>query len=168
MPSKTDMPSREQIEAEAAQAAARAAELRERLHRHDAEEARRRYEGERAWDEAFVADFSIAALDADVDQAREQLDQTLAESPVVAALVAHAVALNRRRTLTYEARSAAMRLDPTLPDQNQHPLPEAFALPPSDMLATAVDRLVAQQLAADRAEREAARVAAGDAAAGTA
>ncbi len=167
MPKNDPEPTRDQLQAEAEQHLLKAAELRRQLEERAAEEQRRRAQGERAWDEEFIAAHPRATLNAQVDQARERLDQALVDSPLVAAISDFATAEARRRTLSYELQSAQLRLDPRAADRGTAPLPDAYVLSPADRLAAAVDQAVADRLAADAAQREADRAAAGERAAGT-
>ena len=157
MTTKTTAPlTREQIEKRAAEDAAVLAEF----HRQDQEQeqaaARRRAEAQREWDQRFVAGFSRAALEADVDRTRAALDQALAENPLTLALVDHLVALRRRSHALLEHNAALARLGrPTAAasvDTELQRLDE-YLLPVASRLAT---ELVAAEMADLHASRDAA------------
>src|SRR5215210_9562215 len=108
MPPKTiaPMPTRDEIEQEAAAAEQRAAALREQLWREDQAKIQRQYEAQARWDEDFADSVSRTALDADVDQARAALDQALADDPTVQALAGYLAALRRRSHMILEHNGA--------------------------------------------------------------
>ncbi len=143
------LPTREQIEQQAAELAAQIDAYRQQDAREEQERQRRRAEAEREYDQQAVAIFSHAALTDDVARARAQFDAALADTPVVRALADYMTALQRRRALTYEYSSALNRLG--LPDVPGHALPRAELGPVENLIAAAVQRLVAERIDEERA-----------------
>ncbi len=156
MPSRTEQPpTREQIEAQAADLNARLAAIHEEDRREQEQADRRRAEAQRQFDEQFVADFSRAALEADVDQARAELDQALADDPIVQALASYLASLRRRSHGLLEHSSALARLgrpaDAPQAVATELERLDEYLLPVAARIAT--DR-VAAELAAFHARRE--------------
>ncbi len=158
-PTVTDaLPTREDLERQAAEVAEQLAALRQQQEQQEQQERQRRAQAEAEYDQQAVAAFSRAALDNEVAQAREQFDEALARTPVVAAMADYLYALQRRRTATYEHGSALTRLgQPGIPG---HDLPRAELGPVEDLIAAAVQRIVAARTAADAAKAAADREAA--------
>ncbi len=124
-PTVTDaLPTREDLERQAAQVAEQLAALRQQ---QEQQEQQRRARAEQEYDREQIANYSRAALDNKVAQARAQFDEALANTPLVRALADYLYAQQRRRTATYEHASALTRLgQPGIPG---HDLPRANSAP---------------------------------------
>ncbi len=151
------LPSREELERQAAEVGAQLDALRHQDAQREQEEQHRRAQAERAYDRQQAAGFSRAALDAEVARAHAAFDAALAKTPLVIALADYLTALQRRRSAVYEHLSVLNRLG--------HPtegasIPPAELGPVQDIVAAAVQRLVAARTDADAmsfaAHREAA------------
>ncbi len=143
------LPTREQLEQQAAAVAAQLDVLRQQQEQQDQQERQRRAHAEAEYDQQQAAAFSRAALDNEVAQARAQFDEALASTPLVQALSDWATALQRRRNAVYEHASALTRLgQPSIPG---HDLPPAEIGPVEDVIAAAVRRIVAARTDADAA-----------------
>ncbi len=157
-PAVTDaLPTREDLERQAAEVGAQLDALRQQEMQREQEEQHRRAQAERAYDVQQAGAYSRTALDAEVAQARAAFDQQLADTPLVQALVDRAVALQRRRNAVYEHVSALNRLGRPTEGVDY---PPADIGPVQDIVAAAVQRLVAARTDADAmsfaAHREAA------------
>ncbi len=149
-PTVTDaLPTREDLERQAAQVAAQLDALRQQQERQEQQERQRRAHAEQEYDQEQVAAFSRAALNNEVAQARAEFDEALANTPLVRALADYLTALQRRRTATYEHASALTRLG--LPGVAGHDLPRAELGPVEDLIAAAVQRIVTERTDADAA-----------------
>lgn len=131
---------------------AQAAEADAGCRRRAAEMADRQNARQAAWDERFVAAWDPKALEAEVERTAAELEQAIAEDPVVVALTAYYHAQSRRRWLTAELFGALDRLGrPTAGAQ----LPPT-ATPPSAeaLVGGVVERRSADMGAAERADME--------------
>lgn len=159
MTKTTTLPTREQIEQEAAAAATRAAELRDQLWQEDQAAHERKLAAQRAFDEQLVAGFSRADVEAEVDQSRAAFDEALATNPLVLALAAYLESLRRRSHAVQEHMSALGRLGrPTAPP-NAGPT-ELYDL--EGTIFRAAERIAADRVAAEQSDLHARRDAAGD------
>ncbi len=158
MPTTDPMPTREQIEQQAAELAAQLDAYRQQDAREEQERQQRRAQAEHEYDQQQAAGYSRSALDAQVARARAEFDQQLADTPLVQALADWAVALQRRRNAVYEYSNALMRLG--LPGVPGHDLPPAELGPVEDLVAAAVRRIVTERTDADAAALAAQREAA--------
>ncbi len=113
MPKMTtpEQKTREQLEAEAADLAARLDAIRQEEARRQQEEAQRLAQAEQDWDQQAVAAYSREALDAEVAQAEQAFRDALAETPLVRAMAGYLAVLQRRRTAVYNHQSTLGRLD---------------------------------------------------------
>ncbi len=149
MPTTDPMPTREDLERQAAEVGAQLDAIRQQQERQEQQERQRRAHAEQAYDQEQITAFSRAALDNEVAQARAQFDEALASTPLVRALADYLTALQRRRTATYEHASALTRLG--LPGIAGHDLPRAELGPVEDLIAAAVQRIVTERIDADAA-----------------
>ncbi len=143
------LPTREELEQQAAAVAAQLDALRQQQERQEQQERQRRAHAEAEYDRQAAAAFSRAQLDNEVAQAREQFDEALANTPLVQALSDYLTALQRRRTATYEHGNVLNRLG--LPGIAGHDLPRAELGPIEDHVAAAVQKLVTARIDAERA-----------------
>ncbi len=149
MPTADPMPTREQLEQQAAELSAKLDVLRQQQDQREQQERQRRAQAEHEYDQQAVAAFSRAQLDNEVAQARAQFDAAVAGTPLVQALADYLYALQRRRTATYENGSARTRLG--LPAPAGHDLPRAELGAVEDIIAAAVRHLVTARTDADAA-----------------
>jgi hypothetical protein len=160
MPTKT-APTREQIEAQAADINTKLAAFHAEDQRQAEEDDRRRAAAQQQWDEQFVTTISRSRLNADVDQARAELDAALADNPLVVALADYLTALRRRSHVIQEQNAALARLDrPTAP----RGAGLATEVHPDEMvslIAQAMTRIATERVGAEMADLHAARDAAG-------
>lgn len=127
------------------------AELRRQADEKRAELAAR----QEAWDRQFVEQWDRPGLDAEVERTTAELGEALRADPLVQALAAVFHARSRRRVLSFELTSAMSRLGrdvsgASLPDP---PGPPSVA----ELVATTVERMSAELIAAEKAQLEAAR-----------
>ncbi len=158
-PTVTDpLPTREDLERQAAEVGAQLDAIRQQQELQEQQERQRRAHAEQAYDQEQITAFSRAALDNEVAQAREQFDEALARTPVVAAMADYLYALQRRRTATYEYGSARTRLGQ--PGPAGHDLPRAELGAVQDIVAAAAQQIVTARTDADAAKAAADREAA--------
>ncbi len=157
MPTTHPMPTREQLEQQAAELSAKLDVLRQQQDQREQQERQRRAQAEAEYDRQAVANYSRRELDAEVAQARIAFDAALASTPLVTALADYLTALQRRRTATYEHGSALNRLGQ--PGPAGHDLPRAELGPVEDIVAAAVQRIVTARTDADAAKAAADREA---------
>lgn len=153
------MPTRAQMEQEAATAASRAEELQQQLLVADQQDHARRLDAQRRFDERHVAGFSRAAIEAEVDRARAELDLALAENPLVIALADYLSALRRRSHAVLEQSSALSRLGQPSGIPTAGPT-ELAGL--EEYVVRAAERIATERIGAELAEFHARRDAAGD------
>jgi hypothetical protein len=159
---KIDAPlTREQIEAQAADINTKLAAFHAEDERRAQEEYRRRAAAQQQWDEQFVATISRSRLNADVDQARAELDAGLADNPLVVALAGYLTALRRRSHVLQEQNAALARLGrPTAPRDAGLPT-EVTATELTEFIAQAMTRIASSRVSAEMNELHARRDAAG-------
>ncbi len=156
---KTVPLTREQVEQQAADLNAQLAAIREQERLEQEAAADRRAAAQQQFDEQFVAGFSRAALEADVDQARAALDETLAADPLTLALADYLTALRRRSHLFLEQSAALGRLG--------QPVPAPHALGTElqridEYVLPIASRIATERVAAEMADLHARRETAGD------
>ena len=156
---KTTPPTPEQLRAQAEQLDAEAAQLRQELQRQADEERQRRHAAGLAWDEQYVAGFSRARVEADVDQAKAALDRALAENPLVLALADYLAALRRRSHAVAEHMSALNRLGRGAGPPNAGPTELANV---DEYVIRSAERIASDRVAAELADLHASRDAAAD------
>lgn len=91
-----------QLQAQAAEYAQRAADVRAELGRRAAQQAQERAERERAAAAARVSEFSRARLDQEVADARRVFDAELAANPLIRTIADYLTAMGRRDELVNE------------------------------------------------------------------
>ncbi len=158
MPKTTTIPSRQEIEQQAAELKAKLDVFREQDQQQAVEDHRRKLAAQQEFDEQQVASYSRAAVEADVGQARAALDEALAANPLVVALADHLASLRRRSHAVHEHMATLGRLGrPTAP-------PNAGPTELLDLEGTifrAAERIAADRVAAEQSELHARRNAAG-------
>lgn len=159
MPKTTTIPSREQIEQQAGELAAKLDAFREQDQQQAAEDHRRKVEAQREWDEQLVAGYNRTAIDAEAEQAKAAFDQALAANPLVLALADYAAAMRRRSHRLHEYMAARGRLGlPTAP-----PDVVVTDLAHLDEYVTrTAERIAGDLIGAENADLHAGRDAAGD------
>ncbi|MDP9458998.1 MAG: hypothetical protein M3Q22_01685 [Actinomycetota bacterium] len=160
MPKMTTTPeqrTREQLEAEAADLAARLDAIRQEEFRRQQEEAQRLAQAEQDWDRQAAAGYDRKALDAEAARAEQAFRDAIATTPLVQAMAAYLTALQRRRTAVSEHYSTLDRLghdtsrwNPADPSQ----YPTAELGPVQDYVTAAVQRLVTEQLDGELLDRD--------------
>lgn len=161
MPKTTPEPTLEELEAQAAELAARLDELHAEQQRAAEAEAARRAAAEAEFDRQFIATVSIADLEAEANQAAEPLYQALADDPLILALVGYSSTLRRKAHLHTEVSNARMRLGL----QGLGPMIGPTGISPAglpDILARVVDRITTDRVNGEIADLHARRTAAGD------
>ncbi len=148
-PTVTDtLPSREQIEQQAAELAAQIAAYQQQDLQEEQERQLRRTQAEHEFDQQRAANYSRRELDAEVARARAEFDDSLAETALVRTLADWAVALQRRRDAVYEHVSRLNRLGRPTEGVDY---PPAELGPVQDVIAAAVQQLVTERVGAERA-----------------
>ncbi len=100
---------RETLEDRAARVAAELAAIREEESKHQQAELERLAQHHASFDAAIVADYDRAALDAEVEAARQALHQVIAEHPLTQALKGYYFAASRRREVVDQHFAALAR-----------------------------------------------------------
>ncbi len=159
-PTVTDaLPTREDLERQAAEVGAQLNALRQQEMQSEQEQQRRRAQAEHEFDRQQAAAWSRKALDAEVAQARAAFDAALAGNALVRALADWATALQRRRNAVYDHVFALNRLGRPAEGVDY---PPADIGPVQDVIAAAVQRIVTERTDADAAALAAQREAAID------
>jgi hypothetical protein len=160
MPTKTTL-TREQIEAQAADINTKLAAFHAEDQRQAEEQEQRRHAAQRQFDEQLVESTSVAHLNANVEQARADLDAALADNPLVQALSGYLTALRRRSNLLFEVNSARNRLGQPATSRPSGMTTEVTGAEIVDFIAQAVARVATDRVGAEMAELHARRDAAG-------
>ena len=159
MPSKTTLPTREEVEAQAADLAAQLDTYRQQDQQQAAEDHRRKLAAQQEFDEQTAAGFSRAQVEAEVDRARAAFDEALATNPLVLALADYLASLRRRSHAMHEHMATLGRLGrPTAPP-NAGPT-ELYDL--EGTIFRAAELIAADRVAAEQTDLHARRDAAGD------
>ncbi len=142
------MPSREQLEQQAAEIGAQLDALRQQQELQEQQERQRRAHAGQEYDQQAAASYSRRELDDAVALARAQFDDSLAETALVRTLADWVVALQRRRDAVYEHVSRLNRLGRPTEGVDY---PPAELGPVQDVVAAAVQRLVTARIDGERA-----------------
>ncbi len=122
MPTTDPMPTREDLERQAAEVGAQLDALRQQDAREEQERQQRRAQAEREFDQQQAANYSRRELDAEVTQARAAFDSALADTPLVRTLANYMTALQRRRNSVYAHLDRLNRLGATRAARTTRPL----------------------------------------------
>jgi hypothetical protein len=155
---KTTMPTREDLEAQAAELQAKLDAIRQ-AEQQATDEAHARAEAAREqFDRDQLASFDLRALDAECGQAEVTLRETLLRDPLIVALTDYVTTLRRRRLAVYDAHTLRQRLHPE--KQTALNPPQAEVPNIGELLAGLVERAVQHRIEDERAEVDLAREAA--------
>jgi len=151
----TKTQSRDDLLAEAAAAQARAAEINATINAEELKKHQARLEAQRQFDEQYVADYSRAAIEAEVADAKAVFDRAIADNPLVLALADYAVALRRRSHKLAEYMNARGRIGlqvapPDVVVVDLNPIDETLLRAASRL----ADDRTASEVAAFHAERD--------------
>lgn len=158
MPSKTALPTREEVEAQAADLAAQLDTFRQQDQLREAEDHQRRTKAQEEFDRQFVEDYSSAADEADVRQARETLEVALHANPLVRAFADYVTTLRQVSHRQAEVSAALTRLG----RPSFRPIANVTEVigGVDEFVLRAVDRIADERVEADRADLHARRDAA--------
>ncbi len=160
MPSKTALPTRQEVEQQAADLAAKLDAFRQQDQQQAAVDQQRRTKAHEEFDRQFVADYRSAADEADVRQARETLEVALRENPFVRAFADYVTTLRRVSHRQAEVSAALTRLGrPSFrPVANVTEVIGGL----DEFVLRAVDRIADERIEVERSDLHARRDAAGD------
>ena len=161
MPKTTTPPTADELRQQAEKLDAQAHALRLEMQRQAQDTLDRRLAAQREWDEKFVAGFSRAEVEAEVDKAKAALDAALVADPLVRTLADYLTALRRRSHAVLEHMSALNRLGRETGPPNAGPTELATT---DEYVIRTANRIAEDRIAAELAEMHAQREAAGDAA----
>lgn len=152
-------PSREELEAQAAELNAQLDAFRDEDNRQFEAERQQIIEAQRQWDEDFVKNYSYAQTEVQVGEARRALDEALAADPVVLAFAGYVAAMRRRYQLRVEQNNALARLG--RPEELRVGGMQTELIGLEDYIFQAADRIGTEQVSAEMAALLAERDAAG-------
>lgn len=154
------IPTRQQVEQQAAELAAQVDAFREQDQQQAAEDQQRKVEAQRVFDEQLVGGYSSDADEAEVRQARDTLEAALRDNPLVRAFADYTTSLRQVSHRQYEASAALTRLG--RPSFRPSPVVSQLVGGLDEYVLRAVDAIADERVDAARADLHARRDAAGD------